>query len=207
MSSDTDKSRRRREKNVFKQPGGLKHLRRGKACLNCRFLKIKCDGVKPTCGPCIRVPKDDPCEFTDGPSRTVMLQENLARLQARVRELEGDSVSDANSPAPPPYQSHPHSEETTTPATVKTVVSAVCLFAIHLSRDDAPREAEFLRQALYGLPLEMGSSSFEPARIMDIILAKVLLASYFLRKNQFFESDYHISSAVSLCVAYGLHKS
>ncbi|ESK89750.1 hypothetical protein Moror_16851 [Moniliophthora roreri MCA 2997] len=272
MSSDTGKSKRRRERNIFKQPDGLKHLRRGKACLNCRFLKIKCDGVKPTCGPCIRVPKDDPCEFTDGPSRTVMLQENIARLQARVRELEegdsaryssshpstpssssgADTVSNTNSPAPPPYQSYPHFEGgflinfsvdplrvdaktlveeflphgpqfgfflnadrfrqsvlgqslITAPASVKTVLSAVCLFAVHLSQDDESREAEFLRQALYGLPLEMGNS-FEPPRIMDIIQARVLLASYFLRKNQFFESDYHINNAVSLCVAYGLHK-
>ncbi|KAF8176138.1 hypothetical protein K438DRAFT_1770675 [Mycena galopus ATCC 62051] len=34
-------------------------LQRGKACLNCRHLKIRCDGVRPVCGPCTRVPKDD----------------------------------------------------------------------------------------------------------------------------------------------------
>ncbi|KAK7019632.1 hypothetical protein R3P38DRAFT_2975538 [Favolaschia claudopus] len=34
-------------------------LKRGKACLNCRHLKIRCDGVHPICGPCIRIPKDD----------------------------------------------------------------------------------------------------------------------------------------------------
>ncbi|KAF7292034.1 Zn(2)-C6 fungal-type domain-containing protein [Mycena indigotica] len=38
-------------------------LRRGKACLNCRHLKIRCDGVHPICGNCVRVPKDEPCIF------------------------------------------------------------------------------------------------------------------------------------------------
>ncbi|KAJ6612333.1 hypothetical protein B0H10DRAFT_2052513 [Mycena sp. CBHHK59/15] len=63
-------------------------LRRGKACLNCRHLKIRCDGARPVCGPCTRVPKDDDCEFTDGHSRTKELQRTINRLQARVEELE-----------------------------------------------------------------------------------------------------------------------
>ncbi|KAJ7249185.1 hypothetical protein B0H12DRAFT_1122241 [Mycena haematopus] len=63
-------------------------LQRGKACLNCRHLKIRCDGARPICGPCTRVPKDDECEFTDGHSRTKELQATINRLQARVKELE-----------------------------------------------------------------------------------------------------------------------
>ncbi|KAJ7767140.1 hypothetical protein B0H16DRAFT_351762 [Mycena metata] len=63
-------------------------LRRGKACLNCRHLKIRCDGVRPVCGPCTRVPKDDDCEFTDVSSRTKELQATINRLKARVKELE-----------------------------------------------------------------------------------------------------------------------
>ncbi|KAF7296004.1 Zn(2)-C6 fungal-type domain-containing protein [Mycena kentingensis (nom. inval.)] len=82
-------------------------LRRGKACLNCRHLKIRCDGAvssldygqcteahrgqRPVCGPCIRVPKDDECEYTDGNSRTRELQAMISRLKARVSELEGPS--------------------------------------------------------------------------------------------------------------------
>ncbi|KAJ6561840.1 hypothetical protein B0H19DRAFT_1068561 [Mycena capillaripes] len=63
-------------------------LRRGKACLNCRHLKIRCDGARPVCGPCTRVPKDDECEFTDGHSRTKELEATINRLKARVQELE-----------------------------------------------------------------------------------------------------------------------
>ncbi|KAK2459256.1 hypothetical protein APHAL10511_008733 [Amanita phalloides] len=65
-------------------------LKRGRACMNCRFLKIKCDGVKPTCGPCRRHPKEDDCEYSDGPtrSRTQILEETVSRLEARLYELE-----------------------------------------------------------------------------------------------------------------------
>ncbi|KAJ6507736.1 hypothetical protein C8R47DRAFT_1236280 [Mycena vitilis] len=63
-------------------------LRRGKACLNCRHLKIRCDGVRPICGPCIRVPKDDECEYADSHSRTKELQATISRLETRLRELE-----------------------------------------------------------------------------------------------------------------------
>ncbi|KAF8344517.1 hypothetical protein F5887DRAFT_970299 [Amanita rubescens] len=65
-------------------------LKRGRACMNCRFLKIKCDGVKPTCGPCRRHPKEDDCEYSDGPtrSRTQILEETVTRLETRLYELE-----------------------------------------------------------------------------------------------------------------------
>ncbi|KAF5372112.1 hypothetical protein D9758_005031 [Tetrapyrgos nigripes] len=74
-----------------------KPLKRGKACLTCRFLKIKCDGGRPICGPCERHPKDDPCEYADGPgrSRTRQLEETVSRLEARLREYENPNETPA----------------------------------------------------------------------------------------------------------------
>ncbi|KAJ3916537.1 hypothetical protein F5877DRAFT_46413 [Lentinula edodes] len=67
--------------------GTSKPLKRGKACLTCRR---RCDGTRPICGPCQRTPKDDPCEYADGPgrSRTRTLEETVSRLEARLREYE-----------------------------------------------------------------------------------------------------------------------
>ncbi|KAG6856126.1 hypothetical protein H0H87_007281, partial [Tephrocybe sp. NHM501043] len=50
----------------------------------------KCDGVKPVCGPCRKHPKDDDCEYADGPgrSRTKVLEDTVSRLEARLHELE-----------------------------------------------------------------------------------------------------------------------
>ncbi|KAF7326741.1 Zn(2)-C6 fungal-type domain-containing protein [Mycena venus] len=63
-------------------------LRRGKACLNCRQLKIKCDGARPVCGQCTRVPKEDQCEYNDTMSRTQELEYTVHRLQSRLNELQ-----------------------------------------------------------------------------------------------------------------------
>ncbi|KAF7374369.1 Zn(2)-C6 fungal-type domain-containing protein [Mycena sanguinolenta] len=61
--------------------------------LSFEFLFKRCDGARPVCGPCTRVPKDDPCEFTDGYSRTKELQATIQRLKARVKELESPGGS------------------------------------------------------------------------------------------------------------------
>ncbi|KAF9477593.1 hypothetical protein BDN70DRAFT_896402 [Pholiota conissans] len=84
-------------------PKGSKHvpksshrpLKRGKACMSCRFLKIKCDGEKPVCGPCLAHPRDDDCEYADGPgrSRTRALEDTVSRLEARLAELENPEGS------------------------------------------------------------------------------------------------------------------
>ncbi|TCD67723.1 hypothetical protein EIP91_012022 [Steccherinum ochraceum] len=63
---------------------------KGKACLACRRRKMKCDCVRPVCGQCVRFNRERDCEFTDGDqrSRTQILEENIAVLQARLRVLE-----------------------------------------------------------------------------------------------------------------------
>ncbi|KAJ7318559.1 hypothetical protein DFH08DRAFT_1086561 [Mycena albidolilacea] len=68
-------------------------LRRGKACLNCRHLKIKCNGIRPVCGCCTRVPKEDPCEYTDAMSRTQRLERTVARLQMRLKDLRNTGTT------------------------------------------------------------------------------------------------------------------
>ncbi|KAK6984297.1 hypothetical protein R3P38DRAFT_3105319 [Favolaschia claudopus] len=68
----------------------MSKLKRGKACKQCRSLKIKCDGIKPVCGTCQKGPRHDDCEYSDGPprSRTKALEDTVSRLEARLYELE-----------------------------------------------------------------------------------------------------------------------
>ncbi|KAF7289180.1 hypothetical protein MIND_01379100 [Mycena indigotica] len=84
-------------------------LKRGRACMNCRFLKIKCDGVKPVCGPCRKHPKDDECEYNDGPtrSRTKALEDMVQRLEARLHELEHPEETTPSVTLYDPYSSLP----------------------------------------------------------------------------------------------------
>ncbi|KAI9571069.1 hypothetical protein HD554DRAFT_2169443 [Boletus coccyginus] len=84
-------------------------LQRGKACLSCRRRKMKCDGARPVCTPCLRGERVEDCEYTDGQRRprTLTLEEDIARLRARVQELENPAGA-----APPvelhaPYASAP----------------------------------------------------------------------------------------------------
>lgn len=51
---------------------------------------MKCDGIRPVCGPCSRANRPDDCEYTDGQNRTrtQMLEDTIAQLETRIHELE-----------------------------------------------------------------------------------------------------------------------
>ncbi|KAJ7936982.1 Zn(2)-Cys(6) binuclear cluster domain-containing protein [Mycena leptocephala] len=60
-----------------------------KTCVNCRRRKIKCDSERPKCGKCSRSIGFQDCEYVeDGPTRTEILEEEIAILEARIEELE-----------------------------------------------------------------------------------------------------------------------
>ncbi|KAJ7636357.1 hypothetical protein FB45DRAFT_1001500 [Roridomyces roridus] len=75
-----------------------KNLHRGQACYNCRRRKMRCDGVRPVCGQCQRGNRPDDCEYVGEytQSRVQILQENIARVEQRIYELEHPAE------APPP---------------------------------------------------------------------------------------------------------
>ncbi|KAJ6585756.1 hypothetical protein B0H19DRAFT_1110697 [Mycena capillaripes] len=77
----------------------LTPLQKGKACVNCRRRKIKCDGNKPMCGQCARYSTAfGDCEYTeDGPAHSHMLEEQISILQARIEELEKPSRAGSSS--------------------------------------------------------------------------------------------------------------
>ncbi|KAL6308695.1 hypothetical protein BKA93DRAFT_725409 [Sparassis latifolia] len=67
-------------------------LQRGMACLNCRRKKMKCDGMHPICTPCSRSKKPSECQFHEKKqtSRAETLQQKIAKLEVRLRELESE---------------------------------------------------------------------------------------------------------------------
>ncbi|KAJ7147792.1 hypothetical protein C8R43DRAFT_523757 [Mycena crocata] len=87
-------------------------LQSGRACWNCRRRKIKCDGIRPTCGPCrMRPPRSgDACVYKadDPPGHQTPseMQETIKSLRARVRDLERVTGHTASSvPLHGPYDS------------------------------------------------------------------------------------------------------
>ncbi|KAJ7048395.1 hypothetical protein C8F01DRAFT_1267577 [Mycena amicta] len=76
-------------------------LRRGRACVNCRHLKIvlpekRCDGVQPICGNCVRVPKERRCTFNvpSGRSKLGHEDKHVDTGCCPTTFLDGDGFSD-----------------------------------------------------------------------------------------------------------------
>ncbi|KAF9444274.1 hypothetical protein P691DRAFT_677919 [Macrolepiota fuliginosa MF-IS2] len=68
-------------------------LKKGRACANCRRRKMRCDGLQPICGSCMRTDKAEDCEYTTGSERSTSqkLEEEIERLQTKLRHLQTPS--------------------------------------------------------------------------------------------------------------------
>ncbi|KAK0438779.1 hypothetical protein EV421DRAFT_939628 [Armillaria borealis] len=78
----------------------------GQACIHCRRRKMRCDGARPICGQCTRGNRSEDCQYRDSQGRTKMeiLEENISRVEARIRELENPQEQ-----GPPVLLSDPYS--------------------------------------------------------------------------------------------------
>ncbi|KAF8311565.1 hypothetical protein DL93DRAFT_2208478 [Clavulina sp. PMI_390] len=76
-------------------------LQRGSACLTCRKRKLKCDAGKPVCHQCIRAGNESECSYDNGKalSKTQILQQRIAHLEAKLTALQGRGASSGSSPA------------------------------------------------------------------------------------------------------------
>ncbi|THV02352.1 hypothetical protein K435DRAFT_852824 [Dendrothele bispora CBS 962.96] len=65
-------------------------LPRGRACLDCRRRKVKCDGAAPACSRCVAAGHGSDCEYTDtdSVSRIKILEDNIVNLEAKIARLE-----------------------------------------------------------------------------------------------------------------------
>ena len=69
------------------------------------FPPQRCDGAKPSCQQCVRAKKQDLCEYDDGKgkTRTQLLRETVARLEARIKELESPEHTSSSVPLFDPH--------------------------------------------------------------------------------------------------------
>lgn len=80
--------------NSQHNPSPLTPLERGKACLECRRMKQKCNGASPTCANCTRWNR--PCRYETPVARgmtAVVLQERVDQLEAKLEALRSQSAS------------------------------------------------------------------------------------------------------------------
>ncbi|KAJ4479064.1 hypothetical protein J3R30DRAFT_3473875 [Lentinula aciculospora] len=67
-------------------------LQKGSACTNCRRRKIRCDGERPRCGPCLNSSAAfSDCEYNDnnGLTQVQILEDQISILETRLKELQG----------------------------------------------------------------------------------------------------------------------
>ncbi|VDC05198.1 unnamed protein product [Peniophora sp. CBMAI 1063] len=73
-------------------------LARGQACMPCRWRKVRCDGVRPTCNQCAKADPARECNYHDAStSHASNLQKTVTQLEARVRQLEQEGPSTGSS--------------------------------------------------------------------------------------------------------------
>ncbi|KAL1658403.1 hypothetical protein GGF50DRAFT_108607 [Schizophyllum commune] len=176
-----------------------KPLTRGKACMNCRFLKIKCDGARPVCGPCLKQPKDDECDY-DGPgrSRTKALEEQVHRLESQIHELEKPGVTTPSVTVHEPCS--PAQKLSLSPHSSPTSHAGISLSASISPYDTTPASTDSpsLLDRLHALPIKSSSSGgsrpspsvadrkpFSPFEEPDVSVIRVLLNSFLPHASEF----------------------
>ncbi|KAF4593556.1 hypothetical protein EYR40_008343 [Pleurotus pulmonarius] len=78
---------------------------KGTPSVSCRRRKVKCDGIKPICGACSRsLGSFSDCEYVEsGHSQTQIMEESIALIESRIRELESPDASNHSVTLQNPY--------------------------------------------------------------------------------------------------------
>ncbi|KAJ7184466.1 hypothetical protein C8R46DRAFT_1026374 [Mycena filopes] len=170
-----------------RKPSAATPLQRGSACLCCRKRKLKCDGTRPVCNQCVKMNRDEECEYDDKKqkSRTQKLKEKLSLLEQRLRELESESgatspSSSESSSLGLPFTQHPSPEIAALPSifddnSVYESPSIIPLLDVGLGNLDSLFEncawsGSSANSSLRGGPSGYGTPNFEldaPAMLMD----------------------------------------
>lgn len=87
--------------------GGTSHLSKATSCIPCRRGKLKCDRARPACEQCITHDRSEDCQYeeTNVPTQTEILEEQITRLEARIRQLKKTPNSQASITLSDPYAS------------------------------------------------------------------------------------------------------
>ncbi|KAF7793508.1 hypothetical protein EIP86_004621 [Pleurotus ostreatoroseus] len=183
------------------------------------------------------------CEYTDGgPTQSQILEQNIAGLEARIRELEGgdaavtlhDPHAVGTQPVPTAVDntrsteriiqsfldhantigfflhrgrfvnklaaSIPPTEISPLPA---SLVHATYLIGVMCTNDPIlkQQEPQILSRALRSL-----TATLNPAHVIYMLQAEVLLTYYLFHQGRILEGGYHAAAAASIAVACRLHK-
>ncbi|KAF7294338.1 Zn(2)-C6 fungal-type domain-containing protein [Mycena chlorophos] len=200
---------------------------KSKACVNCKKRKIRCDLKEPQCGQCARSMNFQDCEYVEaGRSTTQILEERIAGMEARIRDLRPQAQETS------PSSTAIFLENATqfgyflnTAATTPALAGTIELWAMHYSNLTAADTSElsYLARAQQAtadaLSPPLRPSSPSPYRsipvshphdhqriVIETIQSHVLLATYFFRNMRALEAKYQLGVAVGLVLGAGMQK-
>ncbi|KAJ6611976.1 hypothetical protein B0H10DRAFT_1808421, partial [Mycena sp. CBHHK59/15] len=181
-------------------------LRRGKACLNCQLVVGSSPNFRPVCGQCMRVPKEDHCEYKDMMSQTQELEHAVHYCSASSLMPHNLDFSCIHNVFAIWYYISPFpvgDEHRLSPV----LLYVIYLWGVHLSQDPSLRVSEtvFLKCMKQYMPTEI-SAHTHPTHLLHTIQAQVLLSTYVLRNKHFLEAEFHANGAATLILSYHLHK-
>ncbi|KAJ3565337.1 hypothetical protein NP233_g7695 [Leucocoprinus birnbaumii] len=191
-------------------------LKKGRACVNCRRRKMKCDGVQPVCGSCLRTEKAEDCEYTTGSERSTSqrLEDEVHRLQTRLRDLQRPSDPPQGVTLQQPYvpdASNRRQQSSLQEPPLQVAQRLLDTFLAHASQ-----LGFFLHPGRFRSSVQLPGSAGHESRpapsllstmyLLGIHLTEVLLAHYFFSNKRPVEAKYHFNAAYSLAIASGIHK-
>ncbi|KAJ7932671.1 hypothetical protein B0H13DRAFT_2514705 [Mycena leptocephala] len=188
-------------------------LPKGQACLDCRRRKIRCDSVRPICGPCGRAERYEDCEYENsGISHVQQLEESILKIHSRIMELENPGIRPPTMLKNPYTRAQRNSEIGTRQTYPRSQNQSSSRnthhdFAVQTLRLALDTLAPYVREIGFFLNpkrfrnacLRMGGTAEEPPAAL-LSSTEVLLCQYFLHKGRLLEAQYHLSVAVSYIV-------
>ncbi|KAJ3933649.1 MAG: hypothetical protein NXY57DRAFT_973874 [Lentinula lateritia] len=166
------------------------------------FFKIKCDGVRPICGPCQKSPKDDPCEYANAPgrSRARALEETVSRLEARLREYEHPEETPSMELYDPYQHSQAHDSGATMGVNVDRLFSSNSSYSSPSSSYNSPSSSFFGTSTLRSSPGGSSESSDRPSTagsrislpgtrsLLELFFNNAVSLGFFLEHSRFSSS-------------------
>ncbi|KAF9007342.1 hypothetical protein BDZ89DRAFT_1048483 [Hymenopellis radicata] len=207
-------------------------LRYGRACLNCRHRKIRCDGKKPSCSQCESSEIFHDCEYPGkGVTKTQVLEDQteIAAVQRRIQELENPGQSHQSDvttivlsqrysqPQESPIDSRRHVEVLPVSVSNLGFFLNVSRFTQAMNSTGTPRRPSDPRPSssdtfVGHTPLPSPEVHvYESECLADACrtlpkLSQFGFSSYCFRVGKIVEGNDHTSAAAALVLGSGLHK-
>ncbi|KAG9074370.1 hypothetical protein FS749_014085, partial [Ceratobasidium sp. UAMH 11750] len=142
----------------FLQQKDNRVLHRGTGCHTCRHRKVKCDGMRPTCGRCIKSRAECAYDEEVKKSKITLLRDEITQLRNRVHELESGAANRANATTPP-NNNYPPAPPAAFAASPTVSDNSTLSFLSNQRRGVSPSNKQFVNE--YQQSIQLGDPTYQ----------------------------------------------